>query len=284
MTITDAPDWQATIVTAASLTGTVKDSPDWQEVVVGVPATGVTEDAPDWMRTVVGPGGTAIVPPPLPTPPVAGVTAWYEATKIFGVADGSLLQTWDDQSGNGYNLTSVAGYAPTFYKTNATYLINGLPVVYSDSQDSAMVNSVLSVLQPNTVFVVAKLAGDIAVNYYQLFDSSSSADRELLLSNYQTRQWQVDSVSDGSSDNSLHRFTIVADDPSSAFRIDGVTEFSGQSFGGYFGGLTVFSNYTGGGSTVGWVGWVCEMLIYSTALSASDIDTVESYLYNKWFV
>jgi hypothetical protein len=50
--------------------------------------------------------------------------AWFKADAITGIANGSLVSTWNDFSGNGYSANAPGG-APTY----VTGAMNGLPVV-----------------------------------------------------------------------------------------------------------------------------------------------------------
>ena len=99
-----------------------------------------------------------ITPPP--TAPVAGYSAWWDATQITGIADGAALATWPDASGNGYPFTAAAGHQPTYYKTTAGKLIHGNPAVWFDGSTTVMHAAVPSTAQPNTLTVRRRLHRD----------------------------------------------------------------------------------------------------------------------------
>jgi len=60
-----------------------------------------------------------------------GLRLWLKADQISGYANGDRLESWEDQSGNGFDATSNLEdpYGGPFYHTNA---VNGLPAVRFD--------------------------------------------------------------------------------------------------------------------------------------------------------
>lgn len=65
------------------------------------------------------------IPPPPASPPMALMSAWYDAEDI-AQADGSSVESWSDKSGNGNNL-SYFGTAPTLDTSGTNF--NGKKVV-----------------------------------------------------------------------------------------------------------------------------------------------------------
>lgn len=61
----------------------------------------------------------------------AGLSAWWKADAITGLADGGAVSTWNDSSGNGNN-AGGSGDARPLYRTNQ---VNGLPAVDFDGTD-----------------------------------------------------------------------------------------------------------------------------------------------------
>ncbi len=55
---------------------------------------------------------------------IAGLRGWWKADAITGVADGAILYSWPDSSGNGFTLPNALGQ-PVFHLNK----INGLPAV-----------------------------------------------------------------------------------------------------------------------------------------------------------
>jgi hypothetical protein len=89
-------------------------------------------------------------------------------------------------------------------------------------------------------------------------------------------------IGSATPDGLLHEYTgLFAATASSAFRIDGTTQATGNAGSVAMGGLTVGSNYAGGGNDLS-PDYICELLVYSGVLSATDYGKVETYLKSKW--
>ena len=79
---------------------------------------------------------------------------------------------WDDDSGNGHDLTPFGNDAPTV-TTNA---INGKPVVTCDSFEDRMKADMGTVLQDDhTYYIVVKKTGSVQQSYAPLLAYSDSA-------------------------------------------------------------------------------------------------------------
>ena len=93
--------------------------------------------------------------------PLAGYTAWWDASQITGFADGASLTSWADESGNGYAMTPNVWAAPTYYKTTSAKLVNGKPAVWFDGSTTGMALGTTGsppypfVNQPNTICIAA---------------------------------------------------------------------------------------------------------------------------------
>src|SRR5262245_19031906 len=61
-----------------------------------------------------------------------GLKAWYDATTIAGLSDGSAVAQWNDISGNANHLTQATGSKQPLYKTG---IVKGLPIVRFDGVD-----------------------------------------------------------------------------------------------------------------------------------------------------
>lgn len=217
-------------------------------------------------------------------PPVAGYTAWWDATAISGVADAAKLSSWSDLSGHGWTLSQVIGAnQPTFYKTTAGQLINGLPAVWFDGAATYMSNSSLTVAQPYTLLVVAR-SSDTGTSRAVYGNSTQNA---MLQSNYPAGIWVIYNGtalvnSTTPADTSLHVFAHVANSSASAIWVDG-TKTAGNPGTAALGGPFVFGARSDSPSLV-WNGPICEMIIYPSPLSDADINSTTTYLTNKWLV
>jgi|WetSurMetagenome_2_1015567.scaffolds.fasta_scaffold01074_11 hypothetical protein len=84
---------------------------------------------------------------------VAGLQWWLAADHVSGVADGGAMSAWNDSSGNGYNLAQGTPAAQPHWQDN---IINGKPVVRFDGGDYMSVGNVFSIGDTLTIIVVLR--------------------------------------------------------------------------------------------------------------------------------
>lgn len=207
-------------------------------------------------------------------PPVAGFIAWWDAPQITGVADGATLSTWPDASGGGHDLASKAT-APTYWKTTAAHLVNGLPTV---ALSSSSLLCTLTQAQPWSVVAVFK-------------STSTSGIHTLLCSNGQNALLWVQPggyqlvastvlTTAATQDTALHSMLGVANGASSKAQYD-TTVATGNAGTVGLSGATNMGAVDNAG-TDPWAGLVCEMIVWPLALSAAQITSVRAYLTTKW--
>jgi hypothetical protein len=224
-----------------------------------------------------------LLPSGFSPPSIPGLTAWYDATKITGLSDGSALGTWDDLSGNGQNLTqSSGGSKPTYYSSTAAKLVNALPAVWFTSPNSYMTTSAFgSTLADTTIFIVAGTSSDTS-SYY---DGLTSSHRQMLFwgsSALMNLYAGSGAPSTAIWDDYVHCWTAQFNGSSSLLREDGTSELSGANPGSNaLDGLTLGTNYAET-SSVFLNGPVCEFIVYTGALTLANIELVEGYLLAKW--
>jgi hypothetical protein len=73
-----------------------------------------------------------------------GLKLWLKADAGIGVADGTKISSWPDQSAAGYNLTqATVAIQPSFYQSTAANLVNFNPsVVFSLGASTTMTNTI----------------------------------------------------------------------------------------------------------------------------------------------
>ena len=218
----------------------------------------------------------------MPTPPVAGVLAWYAADQITSPpASGSALSSWNDLSGNGYTASQGTGAAQPIYQTNQ---LNGLPAVSFDGTDDSLSATIASLSQPFTVFAVAARIGTSTICVW-----SSGGSTAYFILDYTTNQAADLATSGGGAGPALTGvaagayayYSGVADGAASLSRVNGSQIATGNLGSTAFGTVLVLGAL-GAGSYLS--GDIAEILVYPAALDSTDIDTVEAYLYDKWFV
>ena len=229
--------------------------------------------------SLTNPGNLSyVVTVPFDPSSVAGMRLWLKADALPVVADGTPVTAWNDSSGNGYNLSNLG--SPT-YRIN---VVNGKPVVRFGGSD-AMISAATSIVQPNTVFIVAK--------------QTSKANNCYLWS---TTVGQITGL-DTSGHHLIYAGTTGLNDSvdhSGAFHV-----FTGEFAGGpgflgnaYVDGVqTIPPSVNIGTASVGQVGLmspvsgsalgigdIAEVLVYNTALAPPDRPNIENYLKAKYAI
>lgn len=209
-------------------------------------------------------------------PPVAGYYAWYDASQISGVADGTVVSTWADLSGNSRDLTAHTG-TPTYYKTTTAKLINNNPTVYFNADGHMSTGATWSLAQPFTIFAIGQLS-TVTAPAKGMYGRS---DGSLFLRALSGTVWEMNggaSLTGGTQNTALHYFTCQFNGASSLFRVDGtqVTTGSGSV------DINGYNFYVGeDGASHYWTGPVGEVIVYPSALSTANMQSVESYL-TRW--
>jgi len=218
-------------------------------------------------------------------PDIAGLQLWLDADDSDTITlNGSTVSQWNDKSGNDYHVSqSTASNQPT-YTASA---LNSKSVVRFDGNDELTNGSATPVggSTNRTVFVVFNsTAGSIAYGVV-LGDSTSNGQsfgisREIAVRVHNgNRVWSTGAI------NSTHSIvTIVLDGTSttdlSAWKNGSsltASSTSAQTIN-TAAGIIVGNGTVGGNLT----GDVAEIIVYNSALSTSDRQSVESYLSTKW--
>jgi hypothetical protein len=208
-----------------------------------------------------------------------GPTIWLKADLGTGqTVDGTNVTTWSDQSGNGNNATASA--TPPVYKTN---IQNGLPIVRAANVGDYFTLPSLASLTAGTVFIA--VTGNNSTTSSGLWGIGTAGDETLY------RYGPNGYIYDDFGTNSRKQ-TVVQD--VSGFNIYEVQSVAG-AWTNWFNGnqlYTTASNTVSFSSTPwifranstfhGFPGDVGEFILYSTALSTADRQSVETYLKAKW--
>ena len=246
---------------------------------------------------IIASSGGAVVTPP----PVSGYAAWMDATQSnkFTYSSSNIISQWTDASGNGYNATqSTVANQPTLVAS----AINGKPAVRFDGTNDFF-NWNLGTLTNHTIFMVVRfpstitttsptqtlLAKDSTGHYNGLIylgavSGTYSNERISWLTLYNPSGVYYSGGDLASGAHQMnYKFTLSG--YGSQIRYDKTTLSLSNVFGG-FSSTDYPSYYTtmGDGSTGGaaFNGDIGEMILYTSALSAGDITSVENYLSTKW--
>ena len=223
-----------------------------------------------------------------PDPTFSSFYAWYDAGN-GPVTSGGSLTSWADRldkpSDGSRDLTSVVGTAPTLGTTGT---LNDQPTV--NFNNNGGIRRVAAdwgtISQPNTFFFVSTSTTDSG----QYFDGASGnegygrntmatgggapvlyAGAELAIPSYPFGAYCVN--------------TAVFNGASSLVRVNGSQLAAGDVGSQDLQGLSLSTNTMGeAGASFYLSGSIAEILVYDAALSTSDIQAVEGYLNNKYFV
>lgn len=224
---------------------------------------------------------------------------WTDVTPAS--ADADPVGYWPDQSGQANHLTqATAGFRP-LYKTA---IQNGLPVLRLDGSDDRMetaslLGSALFGAQAATVFAVQKQTGSNANNTTICWESTASTNRALIHATYSDVIY-FDYPSDsggrtsvaqpGGWDDAWQTLCCVRGTVTSSIYARSVSLATGTPAGSLD---TAASNVLVAGAyrsaanstySIFFQGDIGELLIYNTALSDADRQSVESYLNARWAV
>jgi hypothetical protein len=133
--------------------------------------------------------GSALIPvslltlpvvPPFTPASIAGLAGWYDASQL-SLADGALVSSWPDLSGNNRPLVSSPGTiagSPPSCKVNG---LNGKRVVhYTTNGDNVLTNTVAGGASYGHFFLVARFASNAFPDYNGLL-SGLGGDQYLLI-------------------------------------------------------------------------------------------------------
>ena len=221
-------------------------------------------------------------------PPVAGYALWLDASDTSSItSSGGAVSQWNDKSGNGWHVTQLtAGNKPT----TGVNTINGLNVITFDGSNDylACTASGGDKNQPGYVFVVAYFSGTPAATKYILaFHQAPLAIGTVSGGNGSMAAGTALNTTAGIWSSNTRLLTCFFNGASSAIRVDKAADNSGTAGTGYF---FRFADYlfrvgcspTFAGSNV-WNGHIAEIIWYPSDIGTTNRDSVESYLYDKWF-
>jgi len=244
-----------------------------------------------------------------PTTP-SGLKQWLKAdTGTFQAsscttaasADTDPVGCWQDQSGQGNNVTqSTSGKRPLLKLA----IQNGKQVLQFDGSDDAF-NDTLAVSGQMSFFIVYKVASLSSGNSAELFTLKNTTFSELLIINSVAGYTTVSFINDlagsqtgvgynpvfdsnwhiliatynGGTNTSTGSYTITFDGVSRTVVSSSTFARTGTDVGGI--GSRINNSGT---SSFTLNGYIAEMGVYSTALSAGDVTNLTSYLDTRWAV
>lgn len=229
-----------------------------------------------------------------PSSPVAGYTLWYDASQE-SYANNDAVGTMTDRSANGFNATQLTGFLQPLFKKD---ILNNKPGYLFDGVDdyletSAILSSIISA-SAYTVFAVFKptaIGSDIASTWQNdsiLADLSAYFGICLKQTGPTVYAYNWDSNDDhvGKTISTGNPFIVSTRHESGNLycSINGGSDSSTASgnTGALGGVLDIGTGSPPGVHSLN--GYIFEIIIYNTALSAGNIALNYSYLNNKYAV
>ncbi len=237
--------------------------------------------------TTIGPGSTnpAII---VPTS-IAGCKLWLKADQYSG-SNGDPVSTWQDQSGNGFDVTQSGTARPT-YTTN---VMNGMASMRFDgvNDDMVMPAGLVAAMAGNdvpcVVFVVAR-ATNTASNK-DIIGLGGVSNIYLFAITNGTQFGQTRAGDDGVT--RTDRYTPLDTDPhifTSYWAADsGFSRKDGAQVTNPVAMVNNTATFTSGrigarnNDSEFFVGDIFEVLIYNQALTIPNLSSIEYYLANRW--
>ena len=210
---------------------------------------------------------------------ISGLYAWYDAADASTITQATGVSSWADKSGNGRTCSQATGANQPAYVLAGQ---NGKNVINFAQSFTMTTNGTAWSLTDNTMFWSFQFPDTAAsAAQWQLFDFNSV--RELVFGNSTSefriglgvtgitpvsRRWYILSI------QWLGVATIYRLNQSAGTTINpNATYSSGASTQMYMG-------FSGGAASIR--GYIGECITYSTALSATQVTTVNKYLAKKW--
>jgi PKD repeat protein len=165
----------------------------------------------------------------------------------FVGANNGFVVTWYDQSGNGQNATqSTQANQPQIVSSGVVELSGGLPaLLWTNGQGQRLINSLLSISQPLTSFVVTKLSAASGINASIIYDSFQTNTHVLFNSgnseapNNRLLYITSATVDISASTTNMELITSLANGSSSVFRKNGVQVATGNVGTNALSGLSI---------------------------------------------
>lgn len=209
-------------------------------------------------------------------------TLYQDSSKTTPVAaDLDPIGAAEDKSDNGYDVIQATTSEKPTYRTG---IKNGLSVGYCNADWLETASMLATISQPNTFFAVAN-TNATAYDWQRVFNQWDTASGQTIFL-YQTK-WQYNAGSSiavvDPATTSYYLFSGIHNGASSSQRVNG-SEVSTSNPGTNGIRMIAVAVDQARNASSRLQGNLCEILIYSGALSSSDIADIEDYLNDKWAV
>lgn len=225
------------------------------------------------VRNLTVPAATASI--------LAGYVSRWDASDAASITSSSnAVSQWTDSSGNAIHFTQATGANQPL---TATDTIGGLNAIKFDGSTSYMETASVNPLnQPATLFIVVKTLRAASAQESIFMPNSDQPGRiyRTAAGNFATYAGTVLDSTIASGTTNAHVVSVVCSGASSKIAVDGTTTTGNEGTGnGSPAKWRVGGNANGGEFVQADVG---EIVVYATALSDSDRQSVEAFLKAKW--
>ena len=214
---------------------------------------------------------------------LSGLKLWLKAESL-ALNDGDAVGTWTDSSGNGDNASQVTTANKPTYKTN---ILHTYPVVRFNGTNSYMTMSSDAVSSGAFTFIAVVVLRGSPCSYCPVYISAQSNSGERVCLKTSGSNWGTYTGTDGNANSALSSVNTYL----LTQNYNGTTTFffKNGSADGSAGGTP---HGSGNSSTLGAENQasrfsqidIAEMILYNTALSTADRQTVEGYLNMKYAI
>ena len=231
---------------------------------------------------------------------ISGLYVWYDASDAATITMDTGVSVWADKSGNGRNATQSTGNN----QPARTVTINGLLALTFDGTNDSL-NFAGELRTDETMLVVARqqdAAADEAntSRYGTLLGSASTSRGHQLRSQYANSPANVlfDTVFNGFTVGTNRAASTVTgsrvgdtlgDVPLNVYTVvrsasTGMLQFINNQAGGTAtqSEVQTLDRIGVGGTSNYWIGEICEILLYSRAITAAERTSATDYLIKKW--
>ncbi len=210
---------------------------------------------------------------------ISGLKGWWDATRGITKDGSDRVSQWNDLSGQGNHVTQSSGSVKPLWVAAASGT-NSNPHLYFDGARQMASAAIGSVAQPRTQFVVTRATTAFGSTVVAMDGNASGTRSQIGHNGTDLRIFSGSTVGAAYSGyQSTTVYSAVFNGASSQSWANGTSIATGDAgahgwTGTTFGGTFVPGNF--------WVGNICEGLVFSGALSASDRQAIEAYLTAKW--
>jgi hypothetical protein len=209
-------------------------------------------------------------------------TAWFRSDLGISLDGSNNVETWNDQSGNGYNVTQGTSAERPAYNTSGG--ANGRQRLTWTESDMGLQNTSFSLAAyPVDIFVVATYSATLpASNGVYMIDLGSNNDVILIQSGTPNPTFYDGILLSYTNNNFTQNVPAVLEacnlgSASTFINMNGGTPTTGSTGTTAQAATSLTIGNYGGGFLLGWIGDIYEVVIFSSELSSGNRNSLLAY-------